>query len=499
MPTTPALLLQNVRLVSDGDPSRDVPQDVLVSDATIRRIGPAGGPVDAAHQTIDLDGRYLMSGMWDHHVHFQQWSLARQHLDLSTTTSAADVLALVRERLETSPPAAGTSLFGYGFRDGLWADAPTLSSLDAVSRDVPVALASGDLHCGWLNSAAFGKIGAPTRPNGVLREAEFLPVMKLMQATAPDELAGLVAEAATTAASRGVVGVVELENARNTEVWAQRYADGVHSFRVECSVYPENLEWAINQGLKTGDVIPETGGLVTMGPFKVLTDGSLNTRTAYCHDPYPGLEASDEANGLLVVPPEVLVPWMRRAHEHGIESTIHAIGDHANALVLDAFETIGCTGSIEHAQLIAPDDFPRFKELGVAASVQPVHALDDRDVADRHWAGRTDRAFAFGGLLAAGAELRLGSDAPVAPLDPWLSAAAAVHRSDDGRESWHPEQEIPIAAALDASTRGGRTPREGAVGDLVVLDQDPMRATAAELGVTPVNATMVGGRWTWQA
>ncbi|MEV5965281.1 amidohydrolase family protein [Kribbella sp. NPDC051952] len=232
-----------------------------------------------------------------------------------------------------------------------------------------------------------------------------------------------------------------------------------------------------------------------MGPLKVMTDGSLNTRTAYCHDPYPGLDDY----GLLVVPPEVLVPLMRKAHEHGIASTIHAIGDHANGLVLDAFETLGIGGTIEHAQLIAPADFPRFKQLGVAASVQPVHALDDRDVADRHWSGRTDRAFAFAGLLAAGAELRLGSDAPVAPLDPWLSMAAAVRRSDDGRESWHPEQEIPVTAALDASTRGGRTPVEGGTADLVVLDADPVTAGIDDLRTTPVHATLVAGQWTWQA
>jgi predicted amidohydrolase YtcJ len=193
----------------------------------------------------------------------------------------------------------------------------------------------------------------------------------------------------------------------------------------------------------------------------------------------------------------VLVPLMQRAFDHGISSAIHAIGDHANRLVLDAFEKVGCTGTIEHAQLIAPEDFPRFRELGVAASVQPVHALDDRDVADRHWAGRTERAFAFGGLLAAGAELRLGSDAPVAPLDPWLSIAAAVHRSDDGRESWHPEQEIPVSSALEASTRGGRTPFEGSVADLVVLDEDPL--TCAALRTTQVQATLVAGRWTWRS
>ena len=494
---TSDLLLRNARLVRDGSPAE--PVDVLISAGTIVSIGPrvSDAVLSGAAEVVDLEGRYLMNGLWDHHVHFQQWAVSRQHLDLSGTTSAREVADRVRDRIVNNPPPAGVALFGYGFRDGLWPDAPLKSMLDEVSGDVPVALASGDLHCGWLNSAAIRAIGAVDRPSGVVRETEFVPVMQLQAAIAPSVVEELVADAARTAASRGIVGVVELQNARNTDVWRSRFAQGVASFRVECSVYPENLDWAIAQGLRTGDVVPDTDGLVTMGPLKVLTDGSLNTRTAYCHDPYPG--ASEDVHGLLVVPPETLVPLMQRAFDHGITSAIHAIGDHANKLVLDAFEKVGGGGTIEHAQLIAPEDFPRFRELGVAASVQPVHALDDRDVADRHWAGRTDRAFPFGGLLTAGAELRLGSDAPVAPLDPWLSMAAAVHRSDDGRESWHPEHEISVADALDASTRGGRTPFEGTPADLVVLDTDPLSSDATDLRTTQVHATLLAGRWTWQS
>ena len=105
---------------------------------------------------------------------------------------------------------------------------------------------------------------------------------------------------------------------------------------------------------------------------------------------------------------------------------VHAIGDRANARVLDAFEAVGCSGSIEHAQLLRREDVARFAALGVVASVQPEHAMDDRDVADRYWAGRTDRAFMLAELAAAGVELALGSDAPVAPIDPWVAISAAV-------------------------------------------------------------------------
>jgi predicted amidohydrolase YtcJ len=267
---------------------------------------------------------------------------------------------------------------------------------------------------------------------------------------------------------------------------------------VECGVYAPHLDDAIARGLRSGDVLPDTSGLVTMGPLKVITDGSLNTRTAYCYDPYPGLDDSADAFGMLVVAPTELAPLMRRARENAIECAIHAIGDHANTLALDAFEETGARGTIEHAQLLDRADLKRFHVLGVAASVQPSHAVDDRDVADRHWPGRTERSFPYGDLLAAGATLRFGSDAPVAPLDPWHTMAAAVQRSHDSRAPWHPEQAVSVEAALSASTRGRFAVRDGDAADLVVTELDPLAASADQLRAMPVHATMVGGAWTFR-
>jgi predicted amidohydrolase YtcJ len=236
-----------------------------------------------------------------------------------------------------------------------------------------------------------------------------------------------------------------------------------------------------------------------MGPLKVITDGSLNTRTAYCHDPYLGLEGTELARGMLRVPFAELESLMRRAWSYGIESAIHAIGDHANTLALDAFAAVGCRGSVEHAQLLCRDDIARFGDLGVVGSVQPEHAMDDRDVADRYWAGRTDRAFAFRDLVAAGATLALGSDAPVAPLDPWITIAAAVHRTRDARPRWHPDQEIPLEVALASSARGRATVSVGDPADLVIVEHDPYTASPGQLRTMPVAGTLLGGRWTWRS
>ncbi|MDF2434729.1 MAG: hypothetical protein JWP44_4360, partial [Mucilaginibacter sp.] len=253
---------------------------------------------------------------------------------------------------------------------------------------------------------------------------------------------------------------------------------------------------AIRAGHRTGQSIGATGGLLTVGPYKVLIDGSLNTRTAYCVDEYPGLEGQPNSRGLLTVPPEELVRLLREASAAGFVPAVHAIGDEANRLALDAFETVGCGGRIEHAQLVLPADLARFAALGVTASVQPEHALDDRDVADRYWRGRTGRAFALRSLLDAGADVALGSDAPVAPLDPWVTIAAAVTRRRDGREPWHPEQAITIREALSASARGRSRVSVGEVADLTIVDVDPLTASPETLRRMPVSATLVAGRLT---
>jgi predicted amidohydrolase YtcJ len=281
--------------------------------------------------------------------------------------------------------------------------------------------------------------------------------------------------------------------ADNAEAWMRRTHAGTDvgtdSLRVEFGIYEEDLDAAIDRGFHTGDRLSD---LVTVGNLKVLTDGSLNTRTAYCYDEYPGL--SRNANGLLTVAPDRLEELIRRAADAGIHSSVHAIGDHANTLALDAFERVGTAGRIEHAQLLATADIPRFARLGVVASVQPDHAMDDQDVAEHYWPGRTDRAFPLRSLLDAGASLVFGSDAPVSPLDPWSAIAAAVTRTRDGRQPWHPEQCISVQEAIRASVR--TRIRVGEPADLVALDRDPLAASSGELRGMPVAATILGGRFT---
>jgi predicted amidohydrolase YtcJ len=484
----PSILLRDARLLGV-----DEPRDVLVADGRIARIGARRMLVVPGVPELALDGRTLAPGLWDGHVHFTQWVVKRERVDLAPADSAAAAVAIMRAAL---PGSDARILVGYGFRDALWPDAPTLAALDEIAPDRPLMLISGDLHCGWLNSAAGRLYGLTLPEDGMLRETEWIGALGVHDRGAQPGLASYRA-AAADAASRGVVGIVEFENQDNATIWPERVASGVDSLRVEGSVWPERLEEAIERGLRTGDPLGD-GGLVSFGRLKIVVDGSLNTRTAFCWAPYPGLDPADpHSYGVQAVSPEQLVGLLRRAHENGIAPAVHAIGDQANTEVIDAFESLGIPGVVEHAQLVAAEDFERFGRLGLVASVQPEHAMDDRDVADRHWHGRTDRAFAFRSLHDAGATVHLGSDAPVAPLDPWLAISAAVSRSRDGRDAWHPEQSLPVDLALSASARGRYTVAEGEAADLVVLGADPLTASAEELRTMPVDATMLGGRWTW--
>ncbi|GAA0992519.1 amidohydrolase [Subtercola frigoramans] len=480
-------------------PGHESELDVLLADGRVRAIMPSGiVRTPATAEVHEIDGRFLMPGLWDNHVHFTQWALFSRRIDLSGADSADDVEQVLRAlRPETAVPGpAGGAIIGVGVRDGMWADPGALDRhlLDRVSPGHPVILASGDLHGCWLNSVALALHGFGDHPTGHLREDDCFAVLSSLD-DVPDELSDAsVAAAAAAAARRGVVGIVDLEMRDNLADWTRRIAAGSTGLRVSFGIYTEYLEQSIAAGLRTGDVIPGTHGLLTVGPFKVITDGSLGTRTAYCFDEYEGFDGHEDSRGLLTVAPDALLRLLERATTAGLTPAVHAIGDHANRLALDAFEALGRGGRIEHAQLLALTDLERFAALGVVASVQPEHAMDDRDIADRYWAGRTDRAFVFESLRASGAALLLGSDAPVAPLDPWVTLAAAVGRNREGRPAWHPEQRLDFDVAFTASTNGVASIGVGLPADVVVTDLDPTDAAPDALRTMPVAATFLAGR-----
>lgn len=438
---------------------------------------------------IDLDGRWIIPGLWDSHVHMGQWAQTRHRLNLVTATTVAEVLRLAGGRAASD----NGDIVGFGWRPSEISGEPTLAGLDAVTGETPTYLFSADMHSVWVNSAGFTAQGITATDSGVLSERACFEVGKRVSVIADDVLDAWVDEAAREAATRGVVGIVDMEMAISARDWRRRIGKGTDVLRVEAAMYAEHLDQAIEAGLRTGDTVASTGGLLRVGALKIILDGSLGSQTARCFEAYPGA-TGPAARGVLNLSLSELAAVMARAWAVGLEPAVHAIGDEAVALALDGFDAVECVGSIEHAQLVRAEDMSRFAELEVTASVQPSHLFDDRVVAERLWPGRTSQAFALRQMLDAGVDVRFGSDAPVTALDPWLSIAAAVNRAAEGDPPWHAAEQLTVAEALRASTRS--TVAVGQPADFAVLDLDPLDVSPSELATIPVSATFLGGRTT---
>jgi predicted amidohydrolase YtcJ len=463
-------------------------------------------------ERIDLGGRCVLPGFTDSHVHFPQWALAQRHVRLEGARSLDEAVRRVGEAAAASSPSRW--LRGTGWRSGEWEPPvePTKEALDAVTADVPVALMARDGHSLWLNSAglarANGELAVPGgvvetdergEPTGVLREESAWRFRETYVVTPEEEWLDAMREGVRIASSRGVTAIHDKDGWLGALGLFQRLRDeGSLALRVWQSVPHGAVTQLAELGVRSGF----GDDRLRLGYLKVFMDGTLGSRTALLAD----------GSGVSITSGEELAEIVRRAARAGFPVAVHAIGDRANREALDAFEAtqdewrpLGLRNRIEHAQLLTSEDIGRFGRLGIAASVQFSHAPSDRDLADRFWAGMTDRAYAFRSLLDAGAVVANGSDAPIEELDPLLGIRAGVLRSLDDRPAWHPEQAVTVEQALVATTvapawlardehrRGKLLP--GYLADLVVLDRDPVECEPAELAELRVEATMLGGRW----
>lgn len=461
---------------------------------------------------VDLGGRCVLPGFTDSHVHFPTWALAQRQVRLEGAGSLGEALA--RVATATGEVGVGRWLRGLGWRSGEWSPAtePTKEDLDAVTGEVPAALMSRDYHSLWVNSAALALAGGELEvpggvverdvrgePTGVLREECAWHFRDTYVRPTEDEMVEACREAIPLALSRGVVSVHDKDGWLGAlRVFQRLRAERALGVRVWQSLPWDRIGQLEEIGLASG----LGDDYLRVGYVKAFLDGTLGSRTALLLD----------GTGVEIVARDEFADIVRRSARAGFPVAVHAIGDLANRRALDVFEETqdewrprGLRPRIEHAQLLAPGDVGRFAELGVAASVQFSHAPSDRDLADRFWAGRTEGAYAFRSLLAAGALVANGSDAPVEELDPLLGIRAGVTRTLDERDAWHSEQCLTIEQALHATCvapawltgdehrRGRLLP--GLLADLVVLDRDPVECPPEELGTISVVATMVGGRW----
>ncbi len=486
-------MLRNVHIVELGHgPGWAGPVDIVVEQGSVHNIG-HGLDKPLGLEEYDADGRWVIPGLWDQHVHLGGWTASEQQLDLSGSESPEHAVVRVREHLAGHPGP----LVGYGHRIGRWRSAPTVAALDEVAPDEPVVLIAGDAHHAWLNSRALAQLGLPPRDGVVLENEWYDASTRLHLVAAPDLSPATYRRTLDRAAALGITGVVDLERGQLPVDWETRETP----IRVRVATYADGLDAIVSAGHRTGDRLPGSSELVTMGPLKIISDGSLNTRTAWCCEEYAdssGVGAPNQTSA-------ELAGLLERAHAHGLEVATHAIGDAALGEALTAYDVTGATGSIEHAQLVRRESVSTMARLELRASVQPAHLLDDRDLTEELWPDRADRCFAFRWMLDAGVTLVLGSDAPVSPLDPWLAIAAAVHRSADDRPPWHPEQALTPREALAASVDGVGSVHAGMPADLVLLDADPLAdhdetaAAAGALRDMPVALTLVAGDTAYSA
>jgi predicted amidohydrolase YtcJ len=464
-------------------------------------------------ERVDLRGRCVVPGFSDAHVHFPTWAVAQHEVRLEDTHSLDEALARVREALAAAP--RDRWLRGRGWRSADWSPTvePTKEVLDEVVSDRPVALMARDSHSVWLNSAALARADGDLQvpggvveldergdPTGVLREESCWHFRDNYIEVSDDEYLEAMRQGLKLAASRGITAVHDKDGWLGAlRFWQRLQAEGPLGLRVWQSLPAEKADELVDVDVRSG----LGGPRLRLGYLKAFMDGTLGSQTARMLD----------GSGVEITSREHLEELIRAGARAGFPLAVHAIGDLANREALDAFEAtrddwqpLGLRPRIEHAQLLAPEDVPRFAQLGVAASVQFSHAPSDRDIAERFWGEKTAGAYTYRSLLDAATVVANGSDAPIEELDPLAGIRAGVLRTLDDRPAWHPEQAVTVEEALHATcvtpawlareehSRGKLLP--GYDADLVVLDRDPVDCPPEELAEVRVVATMLAGGWT---
>jgi predicted amidohydrolase YtcJ len=484
-----------------------VAHTVLVhADGSIVAVG--GGDLQrAADRVVGLGGRTVTAGLWDSHLHWLGLAEDERRLKLSDVARLEDLLSRVAGAVASRAP--GTLLVGAGWNQNRWdGQLPDRRWLDRVAPANPVVLWARDLHVVAANSAAlrlaFGD-RVPDDPPGGRYDRDGGTLTGIARERAAEELGSRLPPPSMEDLQRALPAV----RARLSALGLVG-ATGMDPGRFAESVRREVERGAFRTQLFLTDDGPGGAGPVADGPFfrvvgrKRFIDGALGSRTAAMRDPY----TDTGGTGIWRTPPATVGRELARAGNGGAAAlAVHAIGDAAVSQALEGLAPVprarsGVWHRVEHAQIMTDADVARFATLGVAASMQPVHLLEDRRAMARAWADRTDRAFPTAWLHQAGVLVILGSDAPVETPDPVLGMMAAVWRSRAGEEPWVPAQALGPWQALWGYTarpaavdrRRGGVIRPGRWADFTVFDRDPIEALMRREPFSVVG-TVVAGRF----
>jgi predicted amidohydrolase YtcJ len=512
-----------------GDARTPKAEAIAIADGSIVAIGSNAEIrqlADAKTRAVDLKGGFVAPGFIDNHVHFVNGGMALAQVDLRDAASRAELTRRIAQAAAKLPK-------GQWIKDGNWdhelwgGELPTRDWIDKQTAATPVFISRLDGHMALANSLALKLAGIDEktpdpeggsivrdkngRATGVLKDNAMNLVAKVMPPPSDRELADGLERAMEHAVARGVTQVHDMggvEDWRVIELYRRTKASD--KLRLRIYSFAPLADWRkaaeYKQRNGTGDAWLRWGGL------KGFVDGSLGSTTAWFHQPY---DDAPNTTGLTMSDPEQLRAQIVAANSAGLHITVHAIGDRANDWLLDAFEKVEQAGPkrdwrfrIEHAQHLTPAAIKRFGPLGVVASMQPAHAIDDgRWAQKRIGAERLKGTYAFRSLIDAGAHLTFGSDWPVAPLDPLTGIYAAVtRRTGDGANpnGWQPQQKITVAEALRSYTaenawagfQEGKVGvlKPGALADFVVLSKDLFAVPPAEIIDVKVVRTVIGGR-----
>ncbi len=509
MPRATAVAMQNGRIVAVGD-----------DDSITNAFTPGT-------KEIDLEGRSAIPGLVDAHVHFRGFSLSRRRVDLDNASSLAEVLQRISNAATASTNAGNDVWFqGRGWAQDHWADHrfPTAVELDEIVSQRPACLIHKSGHAAWVNSKALRLAGITAetpdppggqiqrdregQPTGVLFEDAIDLVTEHIPEPTLDEVVDAMRDAQAYCWEVGLTGIHDFDG--RSCFWALQilHENQELGLRFVKNIPVYRLDHAIGVGLRSGfgDEWLRIGGV------KIFADGALGPRTAAMVEPY---ENEPGNYGIVVTEKEEMMAYAADASANGLSVTIHAIGDRANHDVLDVYEAVRSQeGSgkklrhrIEHVQVLHPNDINRLAELNIIASMQPLHATSDMEMADAYWGERARYSYAVRTVLDSGATVVFGSDAPVEIIDPLAGIYAAVTRrranGDPGLDGWYPDQRLTMEETIHgftmaAAITSGQETRFGSItpgkfADLTIFDRDIFTIPADELLEISVAGTIVGG------
>jgi predicted amidohydrolase YtcJ len=514
-PEGEALAISGSRIVAVG------------SDAEIAKwIGPATRKFDAKSNTV-------LPGFIDSHVHFSSGGGEITSVQLRDATTPQEFARRIGVHAKKLPK--GEWMFGGTWDHELWGGTPLPSHdwIDRLTPDTPVLVTRYDGHMALANALALRLAGITREtkdppggaivrdqdgnPTGLLKDAAMDLVDSVIPPPSEEQLLRMIRAALYEARRFGVTSIHDISSTEDVRAYQLLLARGELTLRIYCITPLPQWQAPATAGLRAGF----GNDWIHLGALKGFADGSLGSTTALFEQPFNDAPETSGLPNAMMLPEGNMLKMALGADKAGLQLAVHAIGDKANHIMLDVYTEVAKQNGyrsdrrwrIEHAQHLRPDDFARFAQLGVIASVQPYHAIDDGRWAEKRIGHeRSKTTYAFRTFLDNGVKLAFGTDWTVAPLNPMLGLYAAVTRATlDGKNAggWFPEQKLTLIESIEAYTmgsayaefrekeKGSLTP--GKLADVIILDTDLFRIASEKIKEASVRFTFVDGKLVYEA